>query len=80
MVEKITMEERIVDLTIEKAKEVLELLSEQQVPIDKEGNLEDVDYMKTVEEEVPVKRPKKNPPEEKLDVLEGIADEREFKA
>ena len=58
MVEKITKEERKVSLAIEKAKEVIQAFQDGTT-VEMEGDLQG--------EEVKLKNPKKNPPEEKVD-------------
>ena len=58
MVEKITKEERKVSLAIEKAKEVIQAFQDRTT-VEMEGDLQG--------EEVKLKNPKKNPPEEKVD-------------
>jgi len=68
MPEKVTREEKLVELAIEKAKEVIQ----EQEHLGQIGLDEDV-----MGEEVKVKRPKKNPAEEKLPKtsnIEGNAD------
>lgn len=68
MPEKVTKEEKIVELAINKAKEVIkEMRNEQQYPINKDGELEINESELTEKEDlVKVKRPTKNPKEEKL--------------
>tara|TARA_B100000686_G_C16189822_1_gene665245 strand:- start:54 stop:536 length:483 start_codon:yes stop_codon:yes gene_type:complete len=58
MVEKITKEERKVSLAIEKAKEVIQAFQDGTT-VEMEGDLQG--------EEVKLKKPKKNPAEEKVD-------------
>ena len=68
MPEKVTREEKIVELAIEKAKEVIQ----EQAHLGQIGLDEGV-----MGEEVKVKKPQKNPPEEKLPKtsnIEGNAD------
>ena len=67
MPEKVTREEKIVELAINKAKEII-----QEAAYNRLENKDDV-----MGEEVKVKRPKKNPAEEKLPKtsnIEGNAD------
>jgi len=58
MVDKITKEERMVSLAIEKAKEVIQAFQDGTT-VEMEGDLQG--------EEVKLKKPKKNPAEEKVD-------------
>mgnify|MGYP003141833322 CR=1 FL=1 len=68
MPEKVTKEEKIVEIAIDKAKEVIkEMRNSQQYIIDKDGELElNEKEMTDKEDLVKVKRPPKNPKEEKL--------------
>tara|TARA_B100001250_G_scaffold408706_1_gene431592 strand:- start:298 stop:549 length:252 start_codon:yes stop_codon:yes gene_type:complete len=82
MPEKVTKEEKVVELAIEKAKEVIkELRNEQQIIVDDEGKLKDNSETiaeKDMMEEIEVKRPTKNPKEETLDNPAG-GESKEYK-
>ena len=82
MPERVTKEEKVVELAINKAKEVIkELRNEQQYLIDDEGNLKDNSETiaeKDMMEEIEVKRPTKNPKEETLDNPAG-GESKEYK-
>ena len=82
MPERVTKEEKVVELAIEKAKEVIkELRNEQQHIVDDAGNLKDNSETiaeKDMMEEIEVKRPTKNPKEETLDNPDG-GESKEYK-
>jgi len=63
MVERVTKEEKAVELTMKAAEKAIEIL-----------NANDFNEDDLSGEEVKIKRPKKKPAEEKVEVLEGIRD------
>ena len=63
MVERVTKEEKVVELTKKAAEKAIEILNENDF------NQDDLSG-----EEVKIKRPKKNPSEEKVEVLESPRD------
>ena len=65
MPEKVTKEEKLAELTIKAAKNAIEILNEEQVPMKETGV--DIDG-----KDIKLKRPKKKPSEEKIKNPEGI--------
>ena len=63
MVERVTKEEKAVELTMKAAEKAIEIL-----------NANDFNEDDLSGQEVKIKRPKKKPAEEKVEVLEGIRD------